>query len=143
MVYSDKLCLSVVDLTHIDLATEEEKRYHIDQWAALFKAATREEIKMIAQQNDYLQEASKAYYRLTQEERIRQICEAREDYYRCQRGMQRIMDEQAAALAEKDAIIASLLAEKDAAMAEKDTILAEKDSLIASLLAEKELWRKG
>ena len=44
---------------------------------------------MIAQQNDYLQEASKAYYRLTQEERIRQICEAREDYYRCQRGMQR------------------------------------------------------
>lgn len=105
---------------------------------------------MIAQQNDYLQEASKAYYKLTQEERIRQICEAREDYYRCQRGIQRIMDEQAAALkeqetilkkqesslAEKDAIIASLLAEKDAAM-------AEKDSLIASLLAEKELWRKG
>lgn len=137
MVYSDKLCLSVVDLTHIDLATEEDKRYHIDQWAALFKAATWEEIKMIAQQNDYLQEASKAYYRLTQEERIRQICEAREDYYRCQRGMQRIMDEQAAALkeqanalAEKDAIIASLLAEKDAA-------LAEKDAIIATLLAKK------
>ena len=92
---------------------------------------------MIAQQNDYLQEASKAYYKLTQEERIRQICEAREDYYRCQRGMQRIMDEQAAALkeqanalAEKDAIIASLLAEKDAAMAEKDAI-------IATLLAKK------
>ena len=137
MIYSDKLRLSVVDLTHIDLATEEDKQYHIDQWAALFKAATWEEIKMIAQQNDYLQEASKAYYRLTQEERIRQICEAREDYYRCQRGMQRIMDEQAAALkeqanalAEKDAIIASLLAEKDAA-------LAEKDAIIATLLAKK------
>ena len=67
MVYSDKLCLSVVDLTHIDLATEEDKRYHIDQWAALFKAATWEEIKMIARQNDYLQEASKAHYKLTQE----------------------------------------------------------------------------
>ena len=38
MIYSDKLRLSVVDLTHIDLATKEDKQYRIDQWAALFKA---------------------------------------------------------------------------------------------------------
>ena len=73
---------------------------------------------MIAQQNEFIQEAGNAIYRLTQEERIGQICEAREDYYRCQRGMQRIIEEQKVALAEKD------------------TALAEKDAIIAALLAE-------
>ena len=58
IVYSDKLRLSVVDLTCIDLATEEDKRYHIDEWAALFRAGTWEEIKMLAQNNDYIREAS-------------------------------------------------------------------------------------
>lgn len=64
------LRLSVVDLTYIKLATEEDKHYRIYQWAVLFKAATWEEIKMIAQQNEFIQEAGNAIYRLTQEERI-------------------------------------------------------------------------
>ena len=47
MLYSDKLRLSVVDLTKIDMATKEDKAYHIDYWASLFKATTWEEIKML------------------------------------------------------------------------------------------------
>lgn len=39
-VYSDKLRLSVVDLTHMDLAMEEYKRHQIDKWAARFRADT-------------------------------------------------------------------------------------------------------
>ena len=39
-LYSDKLRLSVVDLTHIDLATEEDRQWHIDKWTALFKTTT-------------------------------------------------------------------------------------------------------
>ena len=46
-VYSDKFILSVVDLTKIELATEEDKQYQIDYWASLFKAKTWEELKMI------------------------------------------------------------------------------------------------
>ena len=37
-LYSDKLRLSVLDLTRIDLASKEDKHYHIDYWASLFKA---------------------------------------------------------------------------------------------------------
>lgn len=37
---------------------------------------------MLAQKNEYLQEASETVYKLTQEEEIRLQCEAREDYYR-------------------------------------------------------------
>lgn len=40
ILYSDKLMLRVIDLTHIDLATEEDQAYGIDHWARLFKAST-------------------------------------------------------------------------------------------------------
>ncbi|MDE5865947.1 MAG: Rpn family recombination-promoting nuclease/putative transposase, partial [Lachnospiraceae bacterium] len=55
-VYSDKLTLNVVDLSRIDLATEEDKEYHIDYWAKLFKATTWEEIKMLAAKDQYIDE---------------------------------------------------------------------------------------
>ena len=35
---------------------------------------------MLAQANEYINEASETVYHLTQEEQIRQQCEAREDY---------------------------------------------------------------
>lgn len=68
MIFSDKLRFSVVVLTHIDLATEEDKPSQINQWTVLFKATTWEKIKIISLENSYLLEASKAYYKLTQEE---------------------------------------------------------------------------
>lgn len=85
--YSDKLRLSVLDLTQIELATEEDIACRLDYWAALFKATTWEEIKMLAENNEYITEASKTIYQLTQEEHIRMVCEAREDYYRRQRSI--------------------------------------------------------
>lgn len=88
-LYSDKLRLSVLDLTHIDIATEEDKTYRINHWASLFKASTWEEIKMIGQNDEYINEASATIYQLTQEEKIRLQCEAREDYYRRQRANMR------------------------------------------------------
>ena len=44
-LYSDKLRVGVVDLSHIELATDEDKLYGIDHWASLFKAGTWEEAK--------------------------------------------------------------------------------------------------
>ena len=93
-VYSDKLQLSVVDLTHIELATEEDRLYGIDLWASFFKAATWEELKMLAHNNNDIQEAVATVYQLTQEEKIRQQCEAREDYYRRQNDVQRWIKKQ-------------------------------------------------
>lgn len=70
----------MLDLTHIDLATEEDRSHHIDYWASLFKAKTWEEIKMLAQKDSIIQEASNTIIQLTQDEQIRQRCEARADY---------------------------------------------------------------
>lgn len=72
----------MADLTQAALATEEDRLYHIDHWALLFKATTWEEIKMLAQKDDYIKDASNTIYQLSQEEQIRLQCEALEDYYR-------------------------------------------------------------
>ena len=109
-LYSDKLRLSVLDLTHKELATEQDRKYQLDIWASLFKAATWEEINMLAKGNEYIDEAANTIYQLTQEEKIRMQCEAREDYYRTQLGWQRMLAERDALLAEKDAIIWELRA---------------------------------
>ena len=79
-VYSDKFRVSVIDLTQIELATEEDKYYGIDLWAKVFLATTWEEINMLAQNNEYLQETVSGVRQLTAEEQIRQQCQAREDY---------------------------------------------------------------
>ena len=79
-IYSSKLRLSVLDLTHIDLATKEDLLFHIDYWASLFKATTWEEIKMLAQKDSLIKEASDTILQLSQDEQIRLRCEARADY---------------------------------------------------------------
>lgn len=124
-LYSDKLQLSVVDLTQIALATEEDKQFQIDYWASLFKSKTWEELAMLAENNEYLKEATETVYELSQEEQIRMQCEAREDYNRRMLGIGRTIARQTRELKEKDAIIA-----------EKDSALAEKDSIIAALQAQ-------
>lgn len=121
-IYSSKLRLSVLDLTHIELATKEDQLYHIDYWASLFKATTWEEIKMLAQKDGMIKEATDTIIQLTQDEQIRQRCEARADYLYWQKieenykkeleeKVEKLTDEKQQLLAsneEKDALIAEL-----------------------------------
>ena len=88
-VCSNKFQLSVLDLTCVHLATDEDRQYHIDHWATLFKAKTWEDIKVLAQNNEYIATASNTIFKLTQEEQIRLQCEARGDFYRRQRSVQK------------------------------------------------------
>ena len=103
---------------------------------------------MLAENNEYLKEATETVYEISQEEQIRMQCEAREDYNRRMLGIGRLLakqtrelKEQAAIIAEKDSALteqAAVLAEKDSALAEKDSALAEKDAIIAALQAQLE-----
>ncbi len=77
---------------------------------------------MLARNNDNIKEASTTVYQLSQEERIRMECEAREDYYRTQRGIQKKLEQSAAQ-------IESLTAEKEALTAEKEALTAEINKL--------------
>lgn len=77
-----KFVLCMLDLTQIELATEEDKSYGIDYWARLFKAETWEELKMIAKNDKYLMKASETLYSLHCDQTIQDMCCAREDYIR-------------------------------------------------------------
>ena len=93
-LYSSNFTLNVIDLTHIDLATEEDQKFHIDKWARLFKATTWEEVHMLAEKNEYLQEAAETMFRLTAEEQIRKRCRDREEYYQDMRNYERYIAQQ-------------------------------------------------
>ena len=36
IIYTDKMHLSVIELNHTELATDEDRRYGIDQWVTFF-----------------------------------------------------------------------------------------------------------
>ncbi len=123
MLYSDKFILSVVDLTHIELATDEDKANQIDYWARLFKASSWEEVRMISKNNNYLSEASQALYELNADEITRQKCRAREEYYRTQNTYKKLISD-----------LQVQLEEKDNTIAQTQQTIAEKDSTIAKLM---------
>ena len=109
LLYSDKFTLSVVDLNHIELANEEDKAYGIDYWAALFKAKTWEELRMLANNNEALKEAAENQYIANSDEIVRQQCRAREDAERRERTLER-----------NNRLLKEALVEKEVALAEKD-----------------------
>jgi len=80
-IYSDKFALNVLDLTQIDLATDEDKQWKIDYWAKIFKANTWEELKMLTANQEDFKTVTESLYRLNADENVRKRCRDREDYY--------------------------------------------------------------
>lgn len=113
-IYSDNFILSVVDLSRIDMATEEDKAYGIDHWAALFKAKTWEEIKMIASKDKDMEEAARSLFEFCTDEQVRKLCRDREEYYQDLRNYEREIERMGAVIEEKDALIEKLSAELEA-----------------------------
>ena len=116
----------MVDLTHIELATDEDGAYGIDRWARLFKSTTWEEIKMIAENNPILTEASETLYTYNADEIARQRSQARAEYLAHERAVNNRLaklSEENAALAAKNQVLAT----------EKQTMAAENERLRAKL----------
>ena len=130
-LYSDKLTLGVVDLKHIELATEEDREFQIDHWARLFKATTWEEIKMIAENNEYMTEATQALYEYNADYVIRQKCEAREEYERRQRTLHKKLSDAQEKIQEQE----ECLREKDSKLQEQDKLLKKQENEIERLKA--------
>ena len=77
---------------------------------------------MLAQKNEAICKAAGTVYQLTQEERIRMECEAREDYYRTQRDIQYLIEKQTA---ENEALI-----QKAKALLEERNILTDQNNTL-------------
>lgn len=121
-VYNDNFDLRVVNLTQIELATNEDKQFQIDYWAALFKSETWEEIKMLAEKNEYINEASKSIFQMTADDLVRKRCRDRADYYSSLHSYERTIAE-----------MRSEISEKDAEISEKENLIRQLQQQIAEL----------
>ena len=107
-IYSDKLRISVVDLTHIDLATDEDKLYGIDHWARLFKSRTWEDLKMLAENNPIIDEAASTIYSISQDNILLEQIRARDEAIAHENYVRRQIEQKDKQLAEDALLIESL-----------------------------------
>ena len=117
-IYSDKLCLSVLNLKHRKLATEEEKRYGLDRWARAFLADSWEEFQMLVKENADFECVADSLYKILADEAQRDACLRYEERKAEEEQMVRtlqlveemrtIVQKQREELRKKDALIAEL-----------------------------------
>ena len=81
-VYSDKLCIKVLQLNQLGRAEDERQMPQIYHWAQLFRAGTWEEIAMLAEKNTAIKAGMTTLREITADEKIQMEAEAREDYRR-------------------------------------------------------------
>ena len=83
-LYSDKLCIKVLDLTQLDAARKQANvNKKLLKWASIFKAETLEELEQLANGEEVFEKMVVTMKKLSEDEKIRMQCEAREDYERC------------------------------------------------------------
>jgi predicted transposase/invertase (TIGR01784 family) len=124
-IYSDKFALSVVDLSKIELATEEDKAYGIDQWAKLFKATTWEELKTMAAQNTVFEDVAKSVFMYSCNKDVLEQC--RKVEYD-QKYVKHLKDENKSLKASNDELKAS--------NTDKDIQISELEAKVVALKAE-------
>ena len=109
----------------IRLATKEDKKWHIDEWARLFKASTWEELKMIAEKDQVYSEAANSIYIQNSDETVRAMCEARQEAIFHEKYVQK-------QLKEKD----ERLSQQEAQLSQQEDVIAQQEAVIAQLQSE-------
>ncbi len=133
-IYTRKFRLCVLDLTQIELATQQDRKFGLDKWAALLTAATWEDLSMLAKEDQTLKSAIVTIVQLTEDEKIRLQCEAREDYYRRTEGREELLreteEERDQAVAEREQLKTQLdqtTTEREQLKTQLDQTTAERD----------------
>ena len=129
-LYSDKLNIRVLELNHIDDRSLEGRMPELYHWAELFRAHTWEEVEAMVAEKKIDEGYVFTLRKLSDEEKIRQQCQAREDYYARQADLKAYSEEegrrkQAAEDEEK-------LRDKDKELNAKDKELNAKDKELSA-----------
>ncbi|MCR4692024.1 MAG: Rpn family recombination-promoting nuclease/putative transposase [Lachnospiraceae bacterium] len=134
-IYTGNFSLSVLNLRRIELATEEDRKWNIDKWAALFKAQTWEDLRMIATQDKEMTVAAKKLYNKNQDEVARLWAQAHEDFLWEERIRKKRAEKLEKEMAEKEKMIKSMdqeIQSKDQEIQSKDQEIQSKDQEIQS-----------
>ena len=141
-MYSDKFTLNVVDLNRTDLATDEDKAFHLDQWVKIFKATTWEELRMLSQNNDYGKEIIKTMYECNADVNICKQCldrEAELAFREMEKRLQKKLENDNAKLENANAQLENANAQLENANAQLENAnarLADENEKLKALLAK-------
>ena len=130
-LFSDKFILNVLDLTKIELATDEDRLCEIDHWARLFKAKTWEDLRMVAEKNQYMNEAAAEIYMRNSDENIREQCLAREEYWKHERWVRNQIEE-------KDRTIA----DQEQTITDQKQMIADQSQMLEDVIQERDVYKK-
>ncbi len=83
-LYTDRFNLIVVELNQEKLATKEDISYGITDWVRLFNSKTWEELKMVAQNNDYMTSTIESMYLSNVDKNVLKVAREREEFLRSQ-----------------------------------------------------------
>ena len=78
--FTGKIALHVLDLSCLEQVPEEERNSALYHWACVFKAKTWKEVLAMAEQSESIKKAVVTLRELSEDEKIRLQCEARERY---------------------------------------------------------------
>ena len=156
--YSSHLTIKVLNLSHIELATDDDINSGLLGWAKIFLANTWKDISRIVEEYPFLKEVAMVMYEANADIKKQSLMRAHEEYLMRVRSAESYIKEAVdradraeaelaqknADIAKKDADIAKKdadIAKKDADIAKKDADIADKDSRIRALEAEIEKLR--
>lgn len=122
-IYTDKFILHVIELNSIHMATEEDRNHEIDKWAALFKATTWEDIRMLSNDNPTLESAAETLYQLNMDEQLRETCER---FYKAE-ARERGFKNNIARLTKENEELTKTLAEKEAEITRLKALLESRN----------------
>ena len=123
--YTSKFALHVLDLSKIDMATDEDKRYYRDVWSRIFQSTTWGDLMAIAEEYKEFEPVVEQIDLLNADEAVRLHCEARE---------RAIIHEQA--MQKKLKSLEHTVQEKDMALQEQANILQEQANILQEQAAE-------
>ena len=78
--FTGKIALHVLDLSYLEQVPEKERNSPLYYWACAFKAKTWKEVLAMAEQSESIKKAVVTLRELSEDEKIRLQCEARERY---------------------------------------------------------------
>ena len=137
--YSDKFNLSVIELNHIEMATDDDKLYGIDKWAKLFKAGTWEDIKMLAKNDECIDSAARGMFIKTQNDDVLKWCRKMDEEIAGDRRREQRMAEMTKKIEELEIIqrdAESKLVDTESKLVDTETKLVDAENQCTALARE-------
>ncbi|SFB81269.1 PD-(D/E)XK nuclease family transposase [Butyrivibrio sp. YAB3001] len=141
--YTKNIALNVLQLNHTELATDDDIANDLVYWAKLFNATTWEEFRVLAKDNEAIEEVGNLIYTINTDDQTREILEGQRRYREqsasqyvagytdAEEKLNPIIEEQGKMLADN----ADTMAKQKETIAQKNETIAQKDQTIADMNA--------